>query len=79
MFDFNMSRFFSTSVGRILISLIWGFGLSAVFKKVCQGRNCQVIKYQGPNPEEVKRSYYKYGQNNCYQYTPYITKCHSDS
>ena len=70
-----VSKFFSTYVGKILISLIWGFGLSAVFKKVCTDRNCQVIKYHGPNPDEISASYYKYGQENCYQYTPYITEC----
>ena len=75
MVDLNIGKFFSTPVGRILISLIWGFGLSALFKKACEGRNCQVIKYQGPDPNEIKNTYYKYGGDGCYQYTPYLAQC----
>jgi len=77
--DFDFDRFFGTQTGRIIISVIWGLGLSALFKKACEGRNCQVIKYQGPNPEEVQRSFYKYGNDNCYQYTAYLAPCRDDS
>ena len=30
--------------GKIIISIIWGLGLAALFRKVCEGRNCIVIK-----------------------------------
>ena len=30
--------------GKIIISIIWGLGLAALFRRVCKGRNCIVIK-----------------------------------
>ena len=73
MIDFSELLFSPT--GRVIISIIWGLGLSALFKNACLTRNCQVILYRGPNPTEVYNSYYKYGNDNCYQYTPYLTRC----
>lgn len=64
-----------TRVGVIIISVIWGLGLSTLFRKACKGRTCQVIKCVGPNPDEIKNTYYNYGTQNCYKYTPIISKC----
>jgi len=64
-----------TRVGIIIISVIWGLGLSTLFRKACQGRTCQVIKYTGPDPNEIQSSYYNYGTGNCYKYSPVISKC----
>jgi len=64
-----------TRVGIIIISIIWGLGLSTLFRKACQGRTCQVIKYSGPDPQEIRNSYYNYGTNSCYKYSPIISKC----
>ena len=49
--NFDIGRLFTSNTGRILVSIIWGLGLAALFKKACEGRNCQVIQYQGPNHE----------------------------
>ena len=38
--------------GKIIISVIWGFGLATIFRRICKGRNCIVIK--GPKPAEVE-------------------------
>ena len=77
--NFDVGRLLTTRTGKMMMSIIWGLGLAALFKKACQGRNCQVIQYQGPNPEEVSKTYYKYGQDNCYRYIPYLTPCDTDS
>lgn len=58
--------------GKIIISIIWGLGLAALFRKVCEGRNCLVIK--GPKPTEVDNKIYKF-DNKCYKYNSYTTKC----
>ena len=73
MLDF--AELLVSSTGRILISIIWGLGLAALFKNACKNRNCQVIQFKGPNPKDIKKSYYKYGNDNCYKYTPYLSKC----
>jgi hypothetical protein len=67
---------FKSKTGIVIISIIWGLGLSALFRKSCEGRNCKIIKYVGPNPNEVSNSYYNYGGTQCYNYQPIMTKCH---
>jgi len=67
--------FFKSRLGMILVSIIWGLGLSTIFRKACQGRHCQVILYSGPDPDEIKDTYYEYGTGTCYQYQPYMTNC----
>ena len=65
----------NSDTGNIIISIIWGLGLSALFRKVCVGRNCIIIK--GPNPHKIKKQIYKFN-NKCYKYTPYIVNCDSE-
>jgi len=66
---------FKSRIGIIIISIIWGLGLSTLFRKACQGRHCQVIVYNGPDPNEIKDTYYEYIDGQCYQYYPFMTKC----
>ena len=64
--------FLKSKRGQILISIIWGIGLAALFRRGCVANKCIVIK--GPNPEEVAKSIYK-SNGKCYKYSPYMTKC----
>ena len=66
---------FKSRVGVILLSIIWGLGLSALFRKSCEGRKCHVIVYSGPDPKEMKNAYFDYGTGSCYKYEPYMTDC----
>ena len=34
---------FKDSKGKIILSIIWGLGLAALFRKVCKGRDCIII------------------------------------
>jgi|UniRef100_A0A6C0BKB6 hypothetical protein len=68
-------EFFQTPIGIIILSVIWGLGLSTLFRKACQGRHCQVLVYQGPDPKEIADTYYNYGTDACYQYIPVISTC----
>ena len=69
---FSFASILEDNTGRIIISIILGLGLSSLFKKVCHGRNCIVIK--GPKPRELNDKIYKY-ENNCYKYKAKQTKC----
>ncbi len=62
--------------GRILVSLILGFGLAAIFRQVCKGDNCVIVK--APDTNDLKKYYYKI-DDDCFKYTPVATKCASDS
>jgi len=64
--------FTNTNQGRIIISIIWGLGLATLFRKVCKGRNCIVIK--APDPDNIKNNIYAF-QNKCYKFHPEITSC----
>ncbi len=64
--------FFDSKFGRIIISVVWGLGLSALFRKACVGRNCITIK--GPKPQELENKVYGFN-NKCYTYTPYSVTC----
>ena len=68
----NFADILNSSSGQIMISIIWGLGLAAVFRKACVGRNCIVIK--GPNPNKIQKQVFKY-DGKCYKFIPYATKC----
>ncbi len=70
-----MKRILENKYGQIIISIIWGLGLSAMFRRICKGRNCIVIK--AVNPNRVKNKIFKHN-NQCYHYTPEIINCDDD-
>ena len=62
----------SNDKAKIIISIIWGLGLATLFRKVCKGRKCLIIK--GPKPEEMNNKVYKF-DNKCYLYKSQNTTC----
>ena len=62
----------NTDYGATLISIILGFGLAAMFRKVCKDGHCVIIK--GPNLQEIQEHIYRI-ENNCYKYTPEVVNC----
>jgi len=70
----EFSKILDSSIGRIIIGILWGFGLSAIFFNTCNNQTCEVPVYQGPNPNIIKKSVYQ-NQDLCYRFSPYIVKC----
>ena len=64
-----------TKMGSIILSIILGLGLAAAFRQVCKGNDCMVI--QGPKVTDTSKYFYKIDED-CYQYTPYVTQCKDD-
>ncbi len=58
--------------GSILISILLGLGLAAVFRKACTGANCVVVR--PPDMKEVNKYVYKLDES-CYKYTPKPIPC----
>ena len=58
--------------GKTIISIIVGLGLAALFRKVCNDRDCIIIK--GPPIEEVTSSVYSF-DGKCYKYKAKSTSC----
>lgn len=68
----HLKTLFESNAGSIVISIILGLGLAALFRKACTDNKCIVI--QGPNTEEIKQNYYKMN-GECYKYKPVFTEC----
>jgi hypothetical protein len=67
-----MTKFIKTKTGRTMMSILLGFGLATLFRKVCKGKNC--ITYRASPIEDVHDKIFKYG-NKCYKFSPNNTRC----
>jgi hypothetical protein len=67
-----LSEVLESETGRIILSILLGFGLATMFQKACSGNSCMVIR--GPSIQEIKNKYYKI-DDDCYTYTPVVTRC----
>ena len=68
----HLGKFVHTESGKYLMSIILGFGLATLFRTVCNGKNCLIMK--APPLEDVEDKIYKH-QGKCYKFTPVTTKC----
>jgi hypothetical protein len=55
-----------------VLSCIIGFGFALMFRRVCYGNQCIVIK--GPPTDKTKNSVYQ-TNDMCVQYKPYAVQC----
>lgn len=67
-----MNKFIESRIGKIIISIIWALGITALFRHACTGPDCIVIK--GPDPNKVKKNVYGNG-DKCYKFDPYVVNC----
>lgn len=65
-------RLAKDDVGKVIISVILGLGIAALFRKVCNDRDCLVIK--GPPISEVENNVYGF-DGKCYKYKAQSTSC----
>jgi len=63
-----------TKLGQYIISIILGIGLSTLFRKSCENRNC--IVFRAPPMEKLEKTTYKYN-NKCYNFKETAMKCGS--
>jgi hypothetical protein len=68
----NINKLLNTKTGSIVVSIILGLGLAALFRRACKNNSCIVIK--GPKMEDVNNFYYKIN-HECYKYKPVISEC----
>jgi hypothetical protein len=72
----HLGKFIHTERGKIIMSVILGFGLACLFKKVCKGKNC--IAFHAPPLDDFKDKIYK-NNDKCIKYVPVATKCSLNS
>lgn len=67
-----LGKFVHTETGKILMSLLLGFGLASLFRKVCKDQNC--LAFHAPPLDDFKDKIYKVN-GKCVKYVPISSKC----
>jgi len=71
-----LDKFVHTERGKIIMSILLGFGLASLFRTVCKNKEC--VLFHAPPLEQIKDKIYKSG-NKCVKYKPVATKCSINS
>ena len=61
-----------TPTGSIIISVILGLGLAALFRRACKGKECVIVK--APPTNDTNNYVYKI-DDDCYKYHKTAAQC----
>ena len=67
-----LGKFLSSPTGKIFMSILWGLGLAALFRRACTGRSC--IVYKGPHPAMIHGKVFRH-DGKCYKYNTKRANC----
>jgi hypothetical protein len=67
-----LGRFVHTESGKLIMSILLGFGLASLFRTVCKNKDCMI--FHAPPMEELKDKIYK-NDGKCVKYSQVATKC----
>ena len=70
----HLEKLVNSPTGKIITSIVLGFGLATLFRQVCKERNCIIMK--APPLEEIKNSIFKH-DNKCYKFEAVSTTCNA--
>lgn len=73
----NLGKFVHTETGKILMSILLGFGLASLFRTICKDKNCLI--FHAPSLDEFKDKIYLSTNGKCVKYNPIATKCDKKS
>jgi hypothetical protein len=68
----HFGKFLHTERGKIIMSILLGFGLASLFRTVCKGKNCHI--FHAAPLDDFKDKIYK-SNGKCVKYKPVPTKC----
>ena len=68
----HLDKFVHSKTGRIIMSILLGFGLATFFRTACKGNNCKIIS--APPMEELDDQIYKF-DNKCFKMIKNAIKC----
>ena len=71
-----LGKFVHTETGKIIMSVLLGFGLASLFRTVCKDKDCLI--FHAPPLDKFQDKIYKTG-DKCYKYTPVATKCNANA
>ena len=67
---------FKNRITKIILGILWGFGLAVIFRYACLGKNC--IIYKSPVPASIKNNIYSFDEK-CFKYNSVSTQCTDDA
>ena len=70
-----MSDIFKNKITKIILGILWGFGLACIFRCACNGKKC--IIYKAPLHSDVNNNVYGF-EEKCYKYEQVSTNCTDD-
>ena len=70
----SISKIVKTNVGRIFISILLGFGLATLFRKVCRDRGCMI--YSAAPLKDINEKVITM-DNKCYRLESKQTNCNN--
>ena len=68
----KLSETMHTKTGKIIISIILGFGLASLFRKTCNDKTC--LEFKGPPVKKVEDHIYKHNKR-CYKFETQTIDC----
>jgi hypothetical protein len=71
----HLGKFVHTQTGKIIMSILLGFGLASLFRIVCKNNDCLI--FHAPSLEKIKDKIYK-SSGKCVTYSPISTKCNAN-
>ncbi len=71
----SWEKFFNLPGVTTLLSLLLGFGIAAIFRPLCNGPDCVVIR--GPPVNDIRGSVYQIGKQ-CVEFKPKPIACPKD-
>jgi len=72
----HFEKFVHSKTGKIIMSILLGFGLASLFRKMCKNKNCLTF-YAAPL-DDFNEKIYK-TDNKCIKYVTVPTKCSLNS
>jgi len=72
----HLGKFVHTETGKILMSILLGFGLASLFRTICKNKECQI--FRAPPLEQFNDKIYK-SDGKCVKYSYVTTKCNPRS
>ena len=71
---FQLNKFVHSETGKIIMSILLGFGLASLFRTVCKGKGC--LQFYAAPLDEIKDKIYKNKKNKkCSTFSPNYSKC----
>ena len=71
----HFGKFVHTQTGKIIMSILLGFGLASLFRTVCKNKQCLI--FYAPPLEQIQDKIYK-NDKKCVKYSPVSTKCNAN-